>query len=124
ETPTASAATNQTKRPETGVVYSYRLHGVVHYSSRPPTDPASTEVRAIPYGYIATATGPIPLTTRKPRLYFKGYECTVDCSGHEAGYEWAQDRGIEHPDDCGGNSISFIEGCEAYAREVQLEMVE
>ena len=43
--------------------------------------------------------------------------CTEDCSGHEAGYEWAQDNGIEDPDDCGGNSNSFIEGCVTYAKE-------
>jgi len=24
---------------------------------------------------------------------FGGYECTVDCSGHKAGYEWAEARG-------------------------------
>lgn len=46
---------------------------------------------------------------------FHGYECTQDCSGHEAGYEWAEDKGISNPDDCGGKSQSFIEGCRAYA---------
>jgi len=48
---------------------------------------------------------------------FGGYPCTDDCSGHEAGYQWAQDNGIEEPDDCGGNSESFIEGCVTYAEE-------
>jgi hypothetical protein len=48
---------------------------------------------------------------------FAGDECTEDCSGHEAGYEWARDRGIDDPDDCGGNSWSFEEGCRAYAEE-------
>lgn len=46
---------------------------------------------------------------------FGDYECTEDCSGHQAGYDWAAEQGIEDPDDCGGNSQSFIEGCEAYA---------
>jgi hypothetical protein len=50
---------------------------------------------------------------------FHGYPCTVDCSGHEAGYEWADRKGIEDPDDCGGNSNSFIEGCQAWAEEQQ-----
>ncbi len=50
---------------------------------------------------------------------FKGYECTVDCSGHEAGYQWAEEKGIDDPEDCGGNSESFIEGCRAYAEEQQ-----
>lgn len=48
---------------------------------------------------------------------YGGYGCTVDCSGHEAGYNWAQERGIDDPDQCGGNSWSFEEGCRAYAEE-------
>lgn len=50
-------------------------------------------------------------------LTFHGYDCTVDCSGHEAGYQWAEDHDITDPDDCGGNSESFIEGCRGYAEE-------
>lgn len=34
-------------------------------------------------------------------------------SGHYAGYEWAQENGT----DCNGNSDSFNEGCETYARQ-------
>ena len=48
---------------------------------------------------------------------FKGYACTVDCSGHEAGYQWAEDNGIDDESDCTGNSQSFIEGCIAYVEE-------
>lgn len=48
---------------------------------------------------------------------FKGYSCTVDCSGHEAGYKWAKKKGLINPDDCHGNSNSFIEGCQAYTAE-------
>lgn len=48
---------------------------------------------------------------------FHGYECTEDCSGHEAGYEWADENEINSIDDCGGNSNSFIEGCQAYVEE-------
>lgn len=48
---------------------------------------------------------------------FHGYRCTHDCSGHEAGYEWAERHGITDPSDCGGRSQSFIEGCEAWAEE-------
>jgi hypothetical protein len=50
---------------------------------------------------------------------FHGYPCTQDCSGHEAGYNWAEQHDIEDPVDCGGNSNSFVEGCEAYATEHQ-----
>jgi len=55
---------------------------------------------------------------------FHGYLCTQDCSGHEAGYRWAQEKGIEHPDDCGGRSQSFIEGCQAYAHELNAQRIE
>lgn len=48
---------------------------------------------------------------------FEGYGCTVDCSGHEAGYAWAEEKGITDPDHCGGKSWSFIEGCRAYAAQ-------
>lgn len=47
--------------------------------------------------------------------------CTVNCDGHEAGRQWAEDRGITDPSDCGGRSWSFQEGCETYAREQQEE---
>jgi hypothetical protein len=48
---------------------------------------------------------------------FKGYPCTEDCSGHEAGYEWAERKDIDEESDCSGNSQSFIEGCQAYVEE-------
>ena len=48
---------------------------------------------------------------------FHGYTCTQDCSGHKAGYEWAEKKGIADEDDCGGSSQSFAEGCQAYVEE-------
>lgn len=48
---------------------------------------------------------------------FNGYECTEDCSGHEAGYNWAEENGIEDEYDCDGNSGSFNEGCVSYVEE-------
>ena len=50
---------------------------------------------------------------------FLGYRCTDDCSGHEAGYEWAEENEVTDPDDCDGNSESFIEGCRAYGEEME-----
>lgn len=47
------------------------------------------------------------------------YGCTDDCSGHEAGYQWADDNDVTDPDDCGGDSQSFIEGCQAHAEAYQ-----
>ncbi len=50
---------------------------------------------------------------------FGGYECTDDCSGHRAGYLWAELKGITDPTDCPvpRNSWSFHEGCLAYAED-------
>lgn len=58
----------------------------------------------------------VELADNEPRT-FNGYECTDDCSGHEAGYNWAEEKGITDSSDCGGNSNSFIEGCESYVEE-------
>jgi hypothetical protein len=46
--------------------------------------------------------------------YFNGDPCMGDCSGHEAGFEWAKNNRIEYVSDCSGNSESFIEGCESW----------
>lgn len=47
---------------------------------------------------------------------FYGKRCLGDCSGHEAGYQWAEDNDIDDEDDCVGYSQSFIEGCIAYVQ--------
>jgi hypothetical protein len=39
--------------------------------------------------------------------YFNGY----DCSGHEAGYDWARENAIKSPSDCETGNSSFDEGC-------------
>lgn len=44
-----------------------------------------------------------------------------DGTGHDAGFKWAEENDIDDPEDCGGNSISFIEGCEEYANTVSPE---
>ena len=49
---------------------------------------------------------------------FGDFDCTVDCSGHEAGYNWADQHGIDDEKNCpDGNSQSFHEGCIAYTRD-------
>jgi hypothetical protein len=42
-------------------------------------------------------------------------ECTVDCSGHDAGRRWAEEHGITDPEQCGGKSWSLVEGCRSAA---------
>ena len=55
----------------------------------------------------------LPVSHRSGR-HFCEYHCTKDCSGHEAGYRWAQRKSLASRQQCGGKSQSFIEGCFAY----------
>lgn len=57
--------------------------------------------------------GPISQPLRESTgLMFKGYPCTVDCSGHRAGYYWAKLKGITNAAACPITpSNSFYEGC-------------
>jgi hypothetical protein len=54
---------------------------------------------------------------------FGDNECTDDCSGHKAGYEWAEARGITDPSTCESilmrspNRTSFYEGCVTYTED-------
>jgi hypothetical protein len=76
-------------------------------------------------GSIAHEAAFAPHASHQPAVViaqnFNGYPCTQDCSGHEAGYAWAQDKDIRDPSDCSGNSNSFIEGCQFAAEEAQAE---
>jgi hypothetical protein len=49
------------------------------------------------------------------------YVCTQDCSGHEAGFAWARENDVNDSSECGGNSQSFIEGCEAFVEDRQAQ---
>jgi hypothetical protein len=72
--------------------------------------------------YIMTVALPalamfaLAYTARTPdRTYAAGFNCTVDCSGYEAGYRWAEQHSIDDEDYCpDGDSESFHEGCVAY----------
>lgn len=60
-----------------------------------------------------------PVADTSQSASFNGYECKSDCSGHLAGYHWAEDKAISDASECAGNSTSFIEGCVAYVSEQQ-----
>jgi hypothetical protein len=62
---------------------------------------------------------PDSISQEVPARQFGGHTCTGDCSGHEAGYNWAEEHAIDDEDDCEeagdtSNSPSFAEGCKAY----------
>ena len=66
------------------------------------------------YIYNTPSESQIPHSSNTYNASFYGYECTQNCSGHKAGWEWAENKEINDSDDCGGKSQSFIEGCWAY----------
>lgn len=90
----------------------------IHYLYSDPNGPAFAEVNVRP-GSCSGNAAALPLRARIARTdrSFKGYACTDDCQGHEAGYQWAEDQGISDPAECDSNSASFNEGCEAAAHE-------
>jgi hypothetical protein len=51
---------------------------------------------------------------------FGGYVCTDDCSGHKAGYEWAEENNVSSVSQCTWiikrwpKRTSFYEGCLVY----------
>jgi len=47
-----------------------------------------------------------------------GLNCTVGCSGYDAGYEWAKQRDIDDDDYCPDGNKSFYKGCAAYVNEI------
>jgi hypothetical protein len=51
------------------------------------------------------------------------YGCLDDCSGHDAGFEWARNNGITDGS-CYGDSQSFVEGCQAYSEAIQEKVEE
>ncbi|RWB05856.1 MAG: hypothetical protein EOQ39_22510 [Mesorhizobium sp.] len=46
-----------------------------------------------------------------------GNDCTEDCSGHKAGYDWAEQNQISDESDCSSNSNSFNEGCRTFVED-------
>ena len=49
--------------------------------------------------------------------------CTDDCSGHDAGWQWAQDNDVTDSFECSGSG-SFEDGCQAYVEELDSRVEE
>ncbi len=117
-----------------GTVYSYiDPDGMRRYSNKPPT--GGQEMRTIKYTYYEGQKASPPYIFRcrvgkedryfsepfvgcvvvgsvaPPKRTFGGFDCKGDCSGHQTGYDWATQRRITDPGQCGGKSQSFVEGC-------------
>jgi hypothetical protein len=52
--------------------------------------------------------------------YDYSYGCTIDCSGHDAGWQWRADNGYSTP----GNSNSFDEGGRAFDEALEARVDE
>jgi len=48
---------------------------------------------------------------------FDGNTCLGDCSGHQAGYDWAEQNDVDDESSCSTPSASFNQGCESYVEE-------
>jgi hypothetical protein len=73
-----------------------------------------------------SASAPVQREAAGPSLIGGPYEdlhgvgaCEATCLRHEIGYQWAQTHGVTDPSQCGGDSESMVEGCEAYAEDQQ-----
>jgi hypothetical protein len=66
-----------------------------------------------------SCAGSTGLEPHAPSAFF-GYACAdVDCSGHKAGFAWAEQRGIRTARACDDATDGvLVEGCRAYAWEV------
>jgi hypothetical protein len=65
-------------------------------------------MRAREFVKRAKAKKPLP-EEQLDELTFRGSECTMDCSGHRAGYDWSRRRAGLTPD---SRSPSFNKGAE------------
>ena len=90
------------------------------FKHSPQQEPVELPAGSVPLQDSRTIPHDQPTPAPKasePAPTFGGYPCNGDCSEDKAGYRWAQQNGIRDPDDCTGNSGSFIEGCRVYARQ-------
>ncbi len=69
--------------------------------------------KALFRSYISSS----PIHSTTGAIYFKGKVCKGDCSGHIAGYKWAEERGISKDEGCTAQSQSFNEGCMQYVSD-------
>lgn len=61
---------------------------------------------------------PSDIEIRRGGWYYRGHQCSDDCSGHIAGYQWAKKNQLDDPAKCGETLESFREGCVIYTKEL------
>lgn len=58
-----------------------------------------------------------PGVTAANAATFDGNMCLGDCSGHQAGYDWAEQNDVDDESSCSTPSASFNQGCESCVEE-------
>lgn len=61
------------------------------------------------------------IRSKTGNYFFSGVSCSGNCSGHIAGYNWAEEKSYSKPDldedDCFSKSSSFSEGCDIFLED-------
>jgi hypothetical protein len=65
-----------------------------------------------------------PKTRREMAQQEKEFYARHYNKGALAGRDWAEENGIHDPDECGGKSDAFLQGCIDYAESVKSEQEE
>jgi hypothetical protein len=70
-------------------------------------------------GIIVSTLAMLIMASEAHAREFGGYDCSDDCSGHAAGYRWAETNSIKAERDCPlrGGAVSFYEGCLVYVED-------
>lgn len=67
--------------------------------------------------YVAILLLSILGLTTADAATFDGNPCLGDCSGHQAGYDWAEQNDVDDESSCSTPSASFNQGCESYVED-------
>jgi hypothetical protein len=117
----------RTKLIATLIVAGMLLFAIIQslHGSQPPDSERPLVVERGSAPVSASAPDAVPASSagaaapiRFGSLTFFGYACTLNCSGHEAGYHWGKIEGITRPGNCPNAPQywhSFTEGCWAEA---------
>jgi len=110
-----------------GLAGVFLLMGVLGMHDKSPTVPTAPATVAPSSNAIDPAVIAAIRARSEQHQTFEGKDCTGNCSGHQAGYDWARDKLITDLEDCDVageryNSPSFAEGCRSYIEEGKYDL--
>lgn len=65
---------------------------------------------------LISAIAALTVATSAQANSFGDYQCLDDCSGHQAGFDWAEQNQIDDEASCSTFSTSFNEGCVSFVQ--------